>query len=79
MMLLLEQTERCDSDSELSRPTAEEAPRLVDLNPQEMAELVNQLVSQKYPRNPDLAASVASKFVLNYVCGQTFLDATDAT
>ena len=50
-----------------------------DLNPQEMAELVKQLVSQKYPRNPDLAASVASKFGLNLVCGQTYLDATDAT
>ena len=75
----LAQTERCDSDSELSRPTAEEVPRLSDLNPQEMGELVKQLVSQKYRRNPDLAASVASKFVLNLVCGETFLQATDAT
>ena len=53
--------------------------RLADLDVEQMSRLVKRLFSEKYPRNPDLAALVAGIFASTYQCGQCFLDATDAS
>jgi hypothetical protein len=55
------------------------AHRLADLNVEQMSRLVKRLLSEKYPRNPDLAALVADIFASTLQCGQCFLDATEAS